>query len=816
MLWTILGNTGTLVTIETGVKEAVQKIKDIRNQKHLQFVDEKFKLQELSNIEEAYLEENLDEYIARHAEYFKEDELNRIFSEKEKKEFVNIFLERNRDLIIYRDIVTDILNMYINKIEKYISKVFTEGERIIYKHLKDQDDKLDTIEQYLINQNQSEKKTNHIYTANSLYADSFANSLFLHKNASNTKVNLKNLFVIQKYRTISWDKIGDVEKDLAEYLSNFINNDNETAFLFVEGDAGCGKSSLVSYLSYHYENNGDLKKKVFGEKHLLTIRLRDIKAEKIRESGELIQGILDYLQIKSLAELENEYQNAVILLDGFDELCIIESLTSNAEHFLYDLMALENYKMIITTRPKYIRIQQLDIRKKHIILQHFDCQQRNEWLDKYINDCGETVDDHIKCYIERITDEDAFGICDTPMALYMIVGGKIENYALYNEWVLYHQIFYKELSQTEYNKLFPNENRKYSHEIFKYRDIIYRISEEIAYKMYCMGNSRLYLSDEELKKIVEGFGIQDIKTKELAERCYALCSYWKTNSERGIVEFYHNNIRDFFLCEKIFREINEDYQQWKENTDKSNKEIIEKFCSLFQYGHLETMVSKFILLRTLNSKREGQGIDFPKIEKDVKRLPDIFEYMLTQNSLYTYYGKNNSIQTIINILSCVIQIYRHIYEPYLKEGEVIAWWNNIEAINKNGLLKFLFQYIFIKVPLTLQYGDCLTLASKADFSDVDLQSCDLRNVGFNFSVMRNVSLSNTILCGADFSNADLYNADLTNADMHYSCLSNAKLEKCNMTGVDLRGTDLPDEYCSDVQEEQLEHLRGLNIKDIII
>lgn len=221
-------------------------------------------------------------------------------------------------------------------------------------------------------------------------------------------------------------------------------------------------------------------------------------------------------------------------------------------------------------------------------------------------------------------------------------------------------------------------------------------------------------------------------------------------------------------------------------------------------------------MRTLNSKREGQGIDFPKMEKDVKRLPDIFEYMLTQNSLYTYYGKNNPIQTIINILSCVIQIYRHVYEPYLKEGEVIVWWNNIEVINKNGLLKFLFQYIFIKVPLTLQYGDCLTLASRADFSAVDLQSCDLRNVGFNFSVMRNVNLSNTILCGADFSNADLYNADFTNADMHYSCLSNAKLEKCNMTGVDLRGTDLPDEYCSDIQEEQLEHLRGLNINDIII
>lgn len=255
MLWTFLGNTGTLVTIETGVKEAVQKIKDISNQENLQSVDENFKLQELSVVEEIYLEENLDLYIAKHASNFKAEELNRIFSEKEKEEFVNAFLECNRDLIIYRDIVTKILNMYISKVEKYISKIFTKGERVIYKHLKDQDEKLDSIKQYLVDQQQLEKKTNNIYTANSLYADGFVNSLFLHKNVSNTKVNLKNLFVIQKYRTISWDKVGDVEKDLAEYLSNFINNDKETAFLFVEGDAGCGKSSLVSYLSYHYENN---------------------------------------------------------------------------------------------------------------------------------------------------------------------------------------------------------------------------------------------------------------------------------------------------------------------------------------------------------------------------------------------------------------------------------------------------------------------------------------------------------------------------------------------------------------------------------
>ena len=662
------------------------------------------------------------------------------------------------------------------------------------------------------------KKQKKLYTANKLYEKSYNNILFLHKEKDNSKVRLSNLFVMQKYKSVKIDGLEDGSINLLEYLSNFINDDPDHSFLFIEGDAGCGKSSLVAYLCHNYENNKDFRQQLFKDNELITIRLRDIITEKIRHSGELIQGILNYLQVKTIGELESSHPNGVILLDGFDELCMIENMSSNAENFIYDIRNLRRYKLIITTRPKYIKIQPLDVRKRHIILQHFDSFQRNEWINKYINVCEESINDTIKEYLSRISDEDAFGICDTPMAVYMMVAGKIDNYALYNEWVLYNQIFYKELSETDYNSMFPNDNRRYSHAIFNYRDIVYRISEEIAYKMYITRNSCLYLSDIELKEIIDGLGLTDIKTRDLVERCYALCSYWKANADRGIIEFYHNNIRDFFLCEKIYRELNSIYLKFKKNSNLDLTEIINLFYGLFRFGDLQTTVTKFILLRTLYKKRQYNQDEFSFIENEQKFLPDLFEHIIVHGitAINLEPDASNPIKDIVNVLSCIVQIFRHAYEPYLETDDIIKWWHNADIINDSDMLKMLFKYIFIKTPITLEYGSALTLSSKSDFSDISFHSADIRNAGFTGSSLKNTIFENAILCGVDFENANIKNSDFTNADVHFARLTNANIEDCNFTGADLRGTELPDDYCSNNQDEQVEHLKALNIKGVVV
>ncbi len=78
----------------------------------------------------------------------------------------------------------------------------------------------------------NEKELRKVHTDNEAYAKSFSETLFLHKEQPDSKVNLCNLFVMPKY--------DNSKTDLEEKLSAFVKSDKR--FLFIEGDAGCGKS----------------------------------------------------------------------------------------------------------------------------------------------------------------------------------------------------------------------------------------------------------------------------------------------------------------------------------------------------------------------------------------------------------------------------------------------------------------------------------------------------------------------------------------------------------------------------------------------
>lgn len=73
-------------------------------------------------------------------------------------------------------------------------------------------------------------------------------------------------------------------------------------------------------------------------------------------------------------------------------------------------------------------------------------------------------------------------------------------------------------------------NRKYFHDISRLRDVLYQVSEEIAYHMYQKGNQSFCLSDHEVSKIVERLSSQihilkHANMQDITERCYALCCY---------------------------------------------------------------------------------------------------------------------------------------------------------------------------------------------------------------------------------------------------------------------------------------------------
>lgn len=130
----ILGAIGSIATLETRIREAISQFKENENGKRINRIDVEVKLNLLKGMDE-YTEQRVDEYIARHASSFKSVNLSQVFSNDEKESYVNAFFDNNNDLIMYRDIISNILYEYIHQLENCISKQLTEGEKFIVKKM---------------------------------------------------------------------------------------------------------------------------------------------------------------------------------------------------------------------------------------------------------------------------------------------------------------------------------------------------------------------------------------------------------------------------------------------------------------------------------------------------------------------------------------------------------------------------------------------------------------------------------------------------------------------------------------------------------
>lgn len=656
------------------------------------------------------------------------------------------------------------------------------------------------------------KKKNQIHTDNELYKNAFLEPLFLHKQKfpGSNKVCLKNLFILQSY---SKEGSNCKHKNTLQYLSNFIANENK--LLLIEGNAGSGKSSLVSWMGYHYESQDKISERMFCEKQLVIIRLRELDKTLINGKS-LIPALLAYMNLESIDKFAENFPHAVIVLDGFDELCMIESIT-NLTQLIEDCMRRipMDAKIIITTRPEYVN-DLIGTGCCRILLEHFDKNQRSEWLRRYISKryCNQEIDPYVHFYIEQIDEWTTASVCDTPMTLYMIAASGIGKEYLSNCWSLYWQIFSVHITETEYNRMFPNAGHDYAHDVVQYSEVLYRITEEIAFEMYRNQNNKFYLTREEVDNIIEridkdGHLHLSEQTKVILQKCYALNSFWKERSNDGAVEFYHNNIRDFFLCEKILRDTNQVYNLLRMNKitrEQAVETLIVLFSDLFQYDLINSIVNTFVMYRELFQVDKPD--EFATIENKERLLPMLFERMITANS--------SDIQKQVYILGSIANIYRYAYHSFLKNGELIKWWDNVNIANTSQVLRDYFQSIFLNTPVMDEEDNPITVASNADFSKIILCEKDLRNIGFYKSCLRNAQLRGSKLEGSSLENADLANADLRNADIHYSSLENAKLTDTDLRGSQLHGTELPDGFCSDNEEEQKAHLIDLKITGLKI
>lgn len=90
------------------------------------------------------------------------------------------------------------------------------------------------------------------------YAQNYTQKLFRHRYEKGSRVTLSNLFVYPKMKT----KEGE-SQEIVKIIANFLWNEEVNRILFIEGDAAIGKTSLISFLCYHFLQDDEIRKAVF-------------------------------------------------------------------------------------------------------------------------------------------------------------------------------------------------------------------------------------------------------------------------------------------------------------------------------------------------------------------------------------------------------------------------------------------------------------------------------------------------------------------------------------------------------------------------
>ena len=112
---------------------------------------------------------------------------------------------------------------------------------------------------------------NKVNTVLQEYSDNFTERLFRHRYEENSLVTLDRMYVEPKLTFDSGESWS-----LMELLDRFLWGKDRKEVLFLEGDAALGKTSIVSYLCYHYLKKDDIGKALFLRKKLVCIRLREL------------------------------------------------------------------------------------------------------------------------------------------------------------------------------------------------------------------------------------------------------------------------------------------------------------------------------------------------------------------------------------------------------------------------------------------------------------------------------------------------------------------------------------------------------------
>lgn len=637
------------------------------------------------------------------------------------------------------------------------------------------------------------------------YIKNYNRHLFLDKNSN---ITLGNMYLEPQVENMNISAI--------EAISDWCLKDEK--LLFVYGAAGVGKTSLVTkIISDIYGISGQDSLLAFDKTEIHPVILRDKVSDIMEKTKTDSYSALSV--IRSIISIPDcDLDGHLIILDGFDELCVLANGfdgTKFINKLLKDLNS-SDIKIIITSRPmsemtyyisKDVSILKIIWTESQII----------EWCDKFSkltksNEEKEWCDSFKANYsaiLKSNPNDSRLEMFSVPIILYLAC--KSNTVIEENDSIgkFYDKVF-RAIADRKHSEQHKSSGVYEGAETERlYKLINWQFTKELAYQMFL--NDTLILTNCD-KYGIDRIGYAKTRTiavlrerkKEISENTeidtelYLAVSYFAKGQSEGI-EFAHKTVYEYFTALKLYEDyfacFNSEYFK-EHDMDIAVEEVWNNIIEAFRYAKVSEDIFNYLneMIRPVYTglENESTGFDYKNFEKcyieGMKK--HILSHLAIHSPIKEYLAEpipvNNQIGCAFRNLTWFLtgHKYNNDFGEFLPDSirEMIS--SDFSDINcKNWHLGY---YDFSNINLSNAHFDGADLDHTTFENSIIQQQASFKHANLSEAIMNGANLEGSVLDNACMVGTIINNANLVGASLKGAYISEANLSESNLSNADLR------------------------------
>lgn len=525
-------------------------------------------------------------------------------------------------------------------------------------------------------------------------------------------------------------------------------------------------------------------------------------------------------------EDDNAYIGSILIIDGLDEVCVLNR-NFNGQEFVEKLYRAlgedlgRSIRVIVTSRMGYFKKLKI-CQYAEVATIQWDEGSVNEWCDSYCRiheNRTEWCDSFKKKYSNLDEKDKRRDVFCSPLILYICCVSQIDMSKYNSVSGIYDEAF-RVIGKKEYHVM--NEETEKEVEINR------QFTKEIAFQMFLnekldgvLENDWLNIAKEKTVQWGrERYGDEDIKPE--FKKIFTLNHF--AFDKCDAVEFAHKTVGEYFTAVKIYEDFFECVFK-KIDTDIS-EEIVEdlwrNIFNAFRYKKIPVDIMNYLVELLENEQSRNWKLKFFK------------SYYIGMDKQLLFSFANEKLEhlpTCVALLSQVQLAFRNltwlltglgfdngefdntennleILASYVKGDVNLSGWKNLNGIDFSSLN--LTNSNFSRSVL-IGGRFCSSILNEADFYDSQLQNSDFSNAQIDTARLEEAHLENSVLQCASFYGSNLKNVKFENATLYRAEFQDAKLQGANFKDARLQCADFENAYLEGASFEGA-HLEGVRFE----